>query len=59
VNFDATLTALSKERLAVIRGKQDCFFADELAVHYLRAKGVTVVETESGHNWSDAIEASL
>jgi hypothetical protein len=58
-NFDATLTALPKERLTVIRGKQDRFFADELTVRYLRVKGVTVIETESGHNWSEAIEASL
>lgn len=55
-DFDAAITTLPKERLTVIRGRQDCFFTDNTATAYLRDKGVFVVEVEGGHNWNIGIE---
>lgn len=58
-DFDAIISQIPKNRLTVIRGNGDTFFADEKAVAYLHSKNVNLIEVESGHNWSEAIESNL
>lgn len=51
-DFSKALKLFPKEKLIVIRSKEDVFFCDNKAVEYLRAHGVHVVEIEGGHNWN-------
>lgn len=51
-DFSSTIDALPKDRVVVIRSKQDTFFCDKTAVAYLRSHGVHVIEIEGGHNWN-------
>ena len=58
-DFGATLASLPKERLTAIRGREDKFFADNIAVSYLHEKGVNLIEVDGGHNWSKSIESCV
>ena len=51
-DFSDALDMVPKDRLVVIRNKEDIFFCDTESILYLRAQGVHVVEVEGGHNWN-------
>lgn len=56
INFDAALEHFPKDRIIVIRGKDDKFCCDDQVVVYLRSKGIKVIDADGGHNWSEGIE---
>ncbi len=43
----------------VIRSKDDKFFCDNLAVNFLKLKGIKIVEIEGGHNWNKETEKAM
>ena len=59
IDFSNILDSVSKDKVIVIRGKQDTFFCDASAVSFLRQKNIEIIETEGGHNWSKGIEEIL
>lgn len=59
IDFSKTLSNVSKDKVTVIRGKNDKFFCDDLAVNFLRSKNIKIVEVNGGHNWSEEIEKTL
>jgi hypothetical protein len=59
IDFSKTLDAIPKEKLLVIRGKDDRFFCDERAVKFLRAKNIRLVEYNGGHNLSEELERTM
>lgn len=59
IDFSKTLDNISKDKLTVIRGKNDIFFCDEFSVGFLRSKNIKVIEVEGGHNWNEGIEETL
>lgn len=59
IDFSRTLDNISQDKVTVIRGKNDKFFCDDLAVNFLRSKNIEVVEVNAGHNWSEEIEKTL
>lgn len=58
-DFSEALKVFPKERLVVIRSKEDIFFCDSKAVEYLQTFGVRVVEIEGGHNWNVHTEDAM
>lgn len=58
-DFSDVLDIVPKDRLVVIRNKEDAFFCDTESVLYLRAKGVRVIEVEGGHNWDTYTEDEM
>lgn len=59
IDFSKILDGVSKDRLTVIRGKNDNFFCDDKAVNFLNSKNVRVIEADGGHNWSSGIEKAM
>lgn len=59
IDFSKTLGDVPKDKITVIRGKNDKFFCDDLAVNFLRSKNIEVVEVNAGHNWNEEIEKTL
>jgi hypothetical protein len=49
----------AKGKLMVIRSKHDRFFCDDEAVRFLRAKNITIIEIDAGHNWCKAMEKAM
>jgi len=50
---------LPKDKITVIRGKDDDYFCDDKAVNFLRSNNIKLIEIESGHNWSKKIEEEV
>ena len=48
-----------KDRLTIIRGKNDKYFCDNKAVEFINQKGIKLIEVEGDHNWSENIEKAL
>jgi hypothetical protein len=59
INFEPLLESLPKDRITIIRGKDDKLCCDNQAAESLRSKGITVIDAEGGHNWSEGIEKAL
>lgn len=58
-DFSSALEMFPKDKLIVIRSKEDIFFCDNEAVAYLHAHGVRVVEIDGGHNWNKNTEDEM
>lgn len=58
-DFSSVLQMFPKDRLIVIRNKEDDFFCNTEAVAYLRSFGIQVVEIEGGHNWNKNTEDEM
>lgn len=57
LKFDV-LTAmkeLPKDKIIVIRGKQDKFFCDEESVQMLKQENIPVIEVDAGHLWNQNV----
>ena len=50
---------LYKDKITVIRGKNDRFFCDNKAVDFLRLKNIKLVEFNGGHNLSVEMERTM
>jgi|SRR3989344_7826518 len=59
IDFSNILDNVPKDKITVIRGKDDRFFCDELAVNFLKSKNIKVIEVKGGHNWSEEIEETM
>jgi len=59
IDFSKALDNVSTDKVTVIRGRNDMFFCDELAVDFLRSKNIKFIEVEGGHNWNVEIEKTL
>lgn len=59
IDFDPILESFPKERLTVIRGKDDKFCCDEQSAHYLKSKGIKIIDANGEHNWSEDIETEM
>ena len=59
IDFSATLDHIWKEKIIVIRGKDDIFFCDNESVKFLRSKNINVLEFDGGHNLSEKMEETL
>lgn len=57
-DFSKQLDAI-KDRLIIIRGKNDKYFCDEKAAEFIKSKGIKLIEFEGGHNWSEEVENAL
>lgn len=57
-DFSKQLDAI-KDRLIIIRGKNDKYFCDEKAAEFINSKGIKLIEVEGGHNWSEEVEKAL
>lgn len=58
-DFSETLDEIPREKIVVIRGKNDRFYCDEKAVEFIKSRGIRLIEVDGGHNWSEAIEKAL
>lgn len=58
-DFSETLDGIPKEKILVIRGKDDRFYCDEKAVEFIKSKGINLIEVDGGHNWSESTEKAL
>lgn len=53
-DFDATLSALEKDKITVLCGENDSFYCDKTLKDYLRSKNITPVEVPGvGHDWHE------
>jgi hypothetical protein len=59
IDFSETFDSAPAGKITVIRGKNDRFFCDDQADHFLRSKHIEVAEIEGGHNWCSEIETLL
>ena len=59
IDFSGALAGFPRERIAVIRGKNDTYFCDENAAAFLHAEGIQLIEVAGGHNWGEGIENAL
>ncbi len=59
IDFSITLDNLVKDKIVVIRGKQDKFFCDDEAVEFLHSKNIKIVEFDGGHNLSLKMEETM
>lgn len=58
-DFSKVLDNFPKERLIIIRGKNDRFFCDQRAVKFLLSKNIMPIEVDGGHNWGKEIEQKV
>ena len=58
MNYSKQLASI-KDRLTIIRGKNDKYFCDDKAVEFINSKGIKLIEVEGGHNWSEEVEKAL
>lgn len=58
-DFSLVLEKFPRERILIIRGKNDRFFCDNRAAEFIKSKGIKLVEIDGGHNWSESIEKEL
>jgi hypothetical protein len=57
LDFSKKLESIPREKLVMLRGKNDRFICNDEAVQFMRAKGFLVIELENcGHNWCEALE---
>jgi hypothetical protein len=60
IDFSEILDNTSKDKIIVIRGKNDNFFCDDKAVAFLRSKNIRVIEIEGvGHNWDEKFNIEI
>ncbi len=59
MDFSETLHAFPKERLTIIKSRDDTFFCDAKALAFLHSLHITVFEIEGGHNWNEHTEAEM
>ena len=59
LDFSPTFENVPKDKIIVVKGKDDTFFCDDEAVKFLRSKNVKVVEFEGGHNLSPKMEETM
>lgn len=51
---------IPKDKLIIIRGKEDKFIFDNKITNELKAKGINVIEIEGvGHSWSEKINEEI
>lgn len=59
VDVLGTMLKIPKERVVIIRGKNDNSFCNKEAVEILRKNGFTVVEVDAGHDWNQNIAETV
>lgn len=59
IDFSNILREFPKDRLTVIRSRDDKYFCDLKALDFLRSLGVKVVEIVGGHNWNLNTEEAM
>lgn len=59
IDFSSTLDNVPKDKITVIRGKDDVFFCDSEAVNFLHSKNIHVMEFEGGHNLCKEMEETM
>jgi len=50
---------IKNDGITVIRGKNDKYFCDGLAIEFLKSKGIKIVEIDGGHNWNEEMEKMM
>lgn len=58
-DFSGILDEIPREKIAVVRGKNDKFYCDDKAVEFIKSKSIKLIEVDGGHNWSESTEAAL
>lgn len=58
-DFDDFLASLPKDKILIIRGKNDRFFCDAKAMQFIRSRNIPFKEIDGGHNWSETMENAL
>ena len=58
IDFSNTLDTF-RDKITVLRGKEDVFFCNDEAVRFLLSKNIKVVEYDGGHNLSKIMEETL
>lgn len=59
IDFTNTLKAFPKDRLTIIKSKNDNYFCDSKALIFLHTFNVNIVEIEGGHNWNENTEEAM
>ncbi len=60
IDFSEILDNISKDKIIVMRGKNDNFFCDDKAVKFLHSKNIQVIEIEGvGHNWDEKFNMEI
>lgn len=59
IDFSESLNNPSKDKVVVIKSKNDRFFCDDIAVEFLHSKGIKVIGVEGGHDWNRETEKMI
>ena len=59
INFSDTLDDVSKDKITVIRGREDLFFCDQGTVMFLHLKNIKIIEYKGGHNLCEEMEETM
>ena len=60
IDFSKILDNISRDRIVVMRGKNDNFFCDDKTVEFLRSKNIGVIEIAGvGHNWDEKFNIKI
>ncbi|MBI4085708.1 MAG: hypothetical protein HY433_00460 [Candidatus Liptonbacteria bacterium] len=57
LNMDtlAIIRRIPKEKIVIIRGKNDYYFCDEKSAEIIKQNGINLIEVDAGHNWNEKI----
>ncbi len=60
LDFSKIFSLIPKNNLVILRGKNDYFFCDNLAVEFARLKNIQMIEIENvGHNWNETYDQEI
>lgn len=60
IDFSKVLDGIPKDKIVMVRGKNDKFFCDDKAVEFMRSKNIQVIEIEGvGHNWNEKFNMEI